>query len=252
MAKIIAIIPARMASTRFPGKPIVNICGKPMIEHVWRRVKMNKSLDEVVIATCDDEIKECAESFGAKVIMTSYKHERCTDRIAEAMNSIEADIIVNVQGDEPLIVPQMIDALIAPFVKKNDLVCTNLMSKISSESEFESPDVVKVVVDKENNAIYFSREPIPSRLKAGGMLFDKYKQLGVIAFRNDFLNLFAHLEPTPLEKVESVDMLRAIEHGYKVHMVLVDHAMVGVDTPADLKRAEELMRGDKLAKLYLD
>lgn len=168
---IISIIPARMASSRFPGKPMKDIFGMPMIEHVYRRVKMSKILSEVYVATCDKEIFDHIKSIGGKAVMTSDSHERCTDRCAEAMLKIEdetkekCDIIVMVQGDEPLTFPQMIDEAIEPMIKDKNIVITNLVADIDTIEEFENPNEVKVVMDKKNNALYFSREPIPSRKK---------------------------------------------------------------------------------------
>jgi 3-deoxy-manno-octulosonate cytidylyltransferase (CMP-KDO synthetase) len=248
---IVAIIPARMASTRFPGKPLSEIHGLPMIEHVRRRVGLCKLVDEVVVATCDKEIFNVVVNNGGRAIMTADTHERCTDRVAEAALSIKADIIVNVQGDEPLVRPEMFEPLLLPFEKEPDIVCTNLMAEITDNVEFNSPDVVKTVCDIKGNAVYFSREPIPSIRKAGQLAYKKYKQLGIIAFSRDFLDIFSKLPPTPLEAVESVDMLRAVEHGYNVRMVLSPFTVIGVDTPADLLRAIQLMSKDDLLHLYI-
>lgn len=249
--KVIAIIPARMASTRFPGKPLADILGLPMIEHVRRRVALSPFIDEVFVATCDQEIMEVVTNHGGQAVMTAKTHERCTDRVAEAALSLDADIIVNVQGDEPLVRPEMFETLLTVMSNEKDLVCANLMTEINCEEEFKSADVVKTVCDLEGNAIYFSREPIPSVSKAGGLVYKKYKQLGIIAFRKNFLHYFSKLPPTPLEMVESVDMLRAIEHGYKVRMVLSAFQVIGVDTPEDLERAVALMKNDNLFASYM-
>ena len=246
---VIAIIPTRMASTRFPGKPLVDILGLPMIEHVRRRVELCNDIHDVIVATCNKEIYNIVTENGGHAVMTSADHERCTDRVAEAALLLEADIIINVQGDEPLVRPDVLKDLLKPFNEKSDIVCTNLMSEIT-DAEFNSPDVVKTVFDLEGNAVYFSREPIPSKLKAPDTNYKKYKQLGIIAFQNLFLQQFANLQPSPLEIVESVDMMRAIEHGYKVRMVETGFNMMGVDTPADLKLVIELMRKDDLFGSY--
>ena len=248
--KVVAVIPARMASTRFPGKPLAEIQGLPMIEHVRRRVALSPLIQEVVVATCDQEIFAAVTAEGGQAVMTAPTHERCTDRVAEAAVSIEADIIINVQGDEPLVQPDMFVALLAPLVADPELPCTNLMSEILSDDEFTSPNVVKTVCDFKGNALYFSREPIPSVRKAGDLAFRKYKQLGIIAFRYEFLHTFTDLAPTPLEAVESVDMLRAVEHGYQVRMVVTPFQVVGVDTPEDLEKARVLMKTDELLKTY--
>ena len=233
-----------MASTRFPGKPLADILGLPMIEHVRRRLLLSHDINDVIVATCDQEILDLVQSYGGQVIMTSDQHERCTDRVAEAIAEINADVVINVQGDEPLINPEMIGPLLEPLKKEKDLLCTNLMNKIETNVEFNNPNVVKTVCDARGNALYFSREPIPSPLKAGELHYKKYKQLGIIAFRNNFLKHFTKLRPTPLEQVESVDMMRAIEHGYKVRMVLSPFEGIGVDTPGDLEDAIILMKQD--------
>jgi 3-deoxy-manno-octulosonate cytidylyltransferase (CMP-KDO synthetase) len=248
--KVVAVIPARMASTRFPGKPLADILGLPMIEHVRRRVALSPLIQEVVVATCDREIFAVVTANGGQAVMTAPTHERCTDRVAEAATSIAADIILNVQGDEPLVQPDMFAPLLALFPAEPELPCTNLMSEILSDEEFANPNVVKTVCDLKGNALYFSREPIPSVRKAGGLALPRYKQLGIIAFRQEFLHVFTHLAPTPLETVESVDMLRAVEHGYPVRMVVTPFQMVGVDTPEDLERARALMQNDELLKTY--
>ena len=251
MMTIVAIIPARMDSTRFPGKPLADILGLPMIEHVRRRVAMCSALSDAIVATCDQEIIDTIESFGGKAVMTASSHERCTDRIAEAARNIEADIVVNIQGDEPLFNPEMILDLIEPFYREHNLNCTNLMSEISDWDEFKSRDVVKTVCTPKGNALYFSREPIPSKSCSNQTEFKGYKQLGVIAFRSGFLQKFNSLSPTPLEEAESVDMLRVLEHGYSVRMVPTRHCMIGVDTPDDLDRVVKIMRNDELTKSYL-
>lgn len=248
--KVVAVIPARMASTRFPGKPLADILGLPMIEHVRRRVALSPLIQEVVVATCDREIFETVTTSGGQAVMTAPTHERCTDRVAEAMTAIAGDIVINVQGDEPLVHPDMFAPLLAPFQGEPELPCANLMSAIVSDEEFANPNVVKTVCDLKGNALYFSREPIPSVRKASGLAFQKYKQLGIIAFRRGFLQVFTNLAPTPLEAVESVDMLRAVEHGYQVRMVVTPFQVVGVDTPEDLERARTLMKHDELLRIY--
>lgn len=249
--KTIAVLPARMASTRFPNKPLVKISGLEMIEHVRRRVEMSSSIDEVIVATCDEEIKLKVESFGGKAVMTSDVHRGCIDRVAEAALYVKGDIIIVVQGDEPLILPSMLDDLVKPMLADPSIYCTNLVTKIVDEDEFQSPNAPKVVVDKNWDLLYASREPIPSRKKYSTDDYLKLKQLGVIAFRNDFLKTFSALAPTPLEIIESVDMNRAVEHGYKVRMVLTEGVMIGVDVPDDVARVESRLRADLLLPNYL-
>jgi 3-deoxy-manno-octulosonate cytidylyltransferase (CMP-KDO synthetase) len=249
MAKIAAIIPARMASTRFPGKPLAKICGLPMIEHVRRRVSLCKMLNYVSVATCDEEIYSTVVSYGGRACMTSDKHERCTYRIAEAAEKLDADIVINIQGDEPLIVPDMIEDLIKKFLSDKNHQCINLISPINSDEEFEDPNVVKTVVDREGCVLYFSRSPIPAKWKTRTN-FVKFKQLGVIAFKKDILLTFAKLKPTPLEIVESVDMLRLLEHGYKIKTMISNYTTYGVDRVEDLKKVEKIMHNDLLCKRY--
>lgn len=249
--KIIAMIPARMAATRFPDKPLARILGLPMIEHVRRRTQMCASLAATVVATCDREIVEVVESFGGQAVMTSDKHERCTDRIAEAALQFDADIYVNVQGDEPLILPEMIDAVVKPLLEDPELPSANLVTRITETTEFHDPNAPKVVTNCHGDLLYISREPIPSNKKFDGNDFLKLKQLGIIAFRSDFLQIFTQLEPTPLEIIESVDMNRAVEHGFRVKMVEVRGMMIGVDLPTDIDRVAKALSHDKLVGKYL-
>lgn len=247
--KIAAIIPARMAATRFPNKPLALILGMPMIEHVRRRVEMSDVLNDVVVATCDNEIRDVVEANGGKVIMTKSTYERCTDRIEEAAHSIDADVVINVQGDEPLVTPSMLHDLIVPFKEDDSVLSANLVSLITDDNEFQDPNAPKVVSNLKNEILYISREPIPSKRKYKGT-YNRYKQLGLIAFRKDFLHTFSQLEPTPLEEIESVDMMRAIEHGYIVKMVETRSILQGVDVPSDIEKVEKLLSNDSLLPLY--
>lgn len=255
--KVIGIIPARMASSRFPGKPLAKICGIPMVGHVYLRSKMSKILNEVYVATCDHEISDYINSIGGKVVMTKDTHERASDRCAEAMLKIEketgrkVDIIVMIQGDEPMLYPEMIDEVIKPMIEDDSIIqVINLMAALKSRQEHDDPNEIKVVVDRNNFAIYFSREPIPS-WKKGAKNIPMLKQICIIPFRRDFLIKFNELEPTPLEIIESVDMLRVLEHGYKVKMVLTNYETYSVDTIEDLKKVEMLMENDKLIVQYM-
>lgn len=251
----IAIIPARMASSRFPGKPLADIHGIPMIGHCYYRTKMSTTVDEVYIATCDEEIRAYAGSIGAPCIMTANTHERASDRIAEAMLKIEADsgvrhdIVVLVQGDEPMLHPDMVDAMVRALEQDPDLLLANGVAAIPTAAEFEDPNEVKVVVDIAGDAIYFSREPIPSRSKWDGDV-PMLKQVCIIPFRRDYLLQFNDTPQTPLEKIESVDMMRVIETGGKVRMVPMAHETLSVDTPHDLERVRARMDGDELMARY--
>jgi 3-deoxy-manno-octulosonate cytidylyltransferase (CMP-KDO synthetase) len=243
--KMVGIIPARMAASRFPGKPLAPLAGRPMIEHVYRRAMHSTHLAEVYLATCDREIYEAVEKFGGRAIMTADTHVRCTDRVAEAAQTLAADVVVNIQGDEPLIHPAAIDLLCEAALANPALPCVNLGNVITSEADFRNPNQVKAVCDRAGNALYMSRQPIPTT-KAWGTT-PVLRQLGMIAFRRDFLETFWNLPPTPLEQAESIDMLRAIEHGYPVRMVVSEFESFGVDTPDDLRVAEERLAGDSFA-----
>lgn len=254
--KAIAFIPARMGSSRFPGKPMANIHGIPMIGHCYFRSKMCSELHSTYVATCDQEIYDYIKSINGDVVMTFKNHERATDRIAEALIKVEDqtgdrfDLVVMVQGDEPMVVPEMISQAIKPFEDDNNVQVVNLMSPINSVGDFEDPNEVKVVVDNGNNALYFSREPIPSLKKWNGEV-SMLKQVCIIPFRRDFLIQFNNMQSTNLEKIESIDMLRILEHGYKVRMVFSDFETYSVDTQKDLDKVQSLMESDHLLKEYL-
>jgi len=249
--RIVAIIPARMAANRFPGKPLALILGLPMIEHVRRRASLCDTLDEVIVATCDEAIREVVEEAGGRVIMTSDVHERCTDRIAEAAILANGDIVINVQGDEPLVMPNMMDEVIQPLLEDCELLTVNLVARIANQEEFDDSNTCKVVTNRVGDLLYISREPIPSQKKAATSDYIRLKQLGIIAFRNDFLQIFTKLEPTPLEQIESVDMMRAVEHGYRVKIVETNNRLIGVDVPEDIERVEKILATDPLIKRYL-
>ena len=252
----IAIIPARMGSSRFPGKPLADIHGLPMVLHVALRTRLARRLSAVYVATCDEAIAQVCAAAGVAAIMTSPAHERCSDRTAEALTHIEratgcrADSVVMVQGDEPMITPQMIDAALTPLLEDEHVRVVNLMADMATEEEFNDPNEVKVVTDCAGNALYFSREPVPSR-KKGAVRVPMRKQVCIIPFRREALLHFNALPATPLEQIESVDMLRLLEHGEQVRMVLVRERTLSVDTVADLARVRELMRHDTLMRSYL-
>ncbi len=253
---IIGIIPARLASSRLPQKPMADILEMPMIGHVYKRSKLCKQLNEVYVATCDQEIVDYIESIGGKAIMTSNLHERASDRSAEALLKIESetgnkvDIIVMIQGDEPMITPEMISASVEPLFDDPTIQITNLMATMKSKEEHEDPAEVKVVVDKNNFALYFSREPIPSR-KKGVENVPMFKQVCIIPFRRDFLLEYNQMEQTPLEIIESVDMNRLLENGIKIKMVMRDEETYSVDTKADLENVNNRMKNDPLLAQYL-
>lgn len=241
--RVTGIIPARMGSQRFPGKPLAKIRGLTMLEHVYRRAKLSPTLDDVRVATCDDEIRDAAEGFGARVVMTSDRHTRCSDRVAEAARSIDTEIVINIQGDEPLLHPAVLDEVARPFFDDGSIVCTTIIGEILDESDFESRNVVKIVRSLAGDILYFSREPIPSRGQEGTAAW--FKQAGIYAFTRDFLVKFGSLPEGSLESAESVDLLRVLEHGFRVRGVLSNYPTLGVDTPDDLTRAERLMGEDE-------
>jgi 3-deoxy-manno-octulosonate cytidylyltransferase (CMP-KDO synthetase) len=248
--KLTVIIPARMSSTRFPGKPLVDILGIPMIEHVRRRVLLHSDVESAIVATCDYEIADVVSSFGGEVAMTDSSHFCCNDRVSEAASQLESDIIINVQGDEPLFNPNMLDYLINPMKMDSDISCTNLMTKITSKAEFVDKNIVKVVNDLSGHAMYMSREAIPSDSKGVLDYENCYKQLGVYAFKKPLLDSFLSWGPSPMEMVETVDMLRLLEHGQKVKMIEAPFDGVGVDTPKDLEVAIKLMKEDEFYGNY--
>lgn len=245
-----------MASSRFPGKPMADILGMPMIGHCCKRSKMSSILKEVYVATCDKEIYDFVESIGGKAVMTADTHERASDRTAEALMKIEKstgkkiDLVVMLQGDEPMITPEMIESAVQPLIEDKSIKVSNLYAKIKTVEEFEDPNEVKVVVDKNEFALYFSREPIPSR-KKGITEVPMLKQVCIIPFERDFLLEYNAMEQTPLEIIESVDMMRILENGMKVKMVYTDNESYAVDTQKDLENVIEKMKFDPLIKEYL-
>ena len=236
--KITAIIPIRYGSTRFPGKALALIKGKPMIWHVYQQVSLLAQFDRVIIATDDRRIYRCVSKFGGEVVMTSAQHSSGTDRIAEVARKLPCDLVVNVQGDEPLIAPEMIAAAIQPFFRDENLLMGTLKKRITEQVEVNDHNVVKVVTDQDDFALYFSRLPIPFLRKPAT---DYYKHIGLYVYRRDFLLKYTQLPPTPLEKSESLEQLRALENGYRIKVVETEFNSIGVDTPADIVRVEQLL-----------
>jgi len=242
---ILAIIPARMGSSRFPGKPMAKILGKPMIGHVYDRVASSPILCMTVVATCDREIYDYIKSIGGNAVMTADTYERASDRCAEALLKLEAanklsyDIVVMVQGDEPMTHPGMIAEAVQPMIEDSDIKVVNLLGKIKDDDEFNDRNCIKVVCDLEGNALYFSREPIPTSSKS--VDFSRSKQVCVIPFTRDFLIEYTELAPTSLEEIECVDMMRVLEHGLKVRMIPTSYESYAVDVLDDLTRVEKIM-----------
>ena len=238
--KILCVIPARYASTRLPGKPLADIVGKPMIQHVYERSAQATIPQQVVVATDDEKVFQAVQQFGGKVVMTSSEHQTGTDRLAEvASKYAEVDVIINVQGDEPLIDPKVIDELAQEFLNDTALQMASVMSIMDTE-DYQNPNVVKVVTDLNNNALYFSRSLLPYPRVAGKV--NVYKHIGIYAYKKDFLLKFAKLEPTPLEQSESLEQLRALENGYKIKMIKTKAKFIGVDSIEDLQTVNELLR----------
>ena len=239
--KILCVIPARYASTRLPGKPLKDVAGKPMICRVYDRASQAKTLSGVVVATDDERILRAVEDHGGRAMMTAKDHPTGTDRLAEVAEAYpDVDLIINVQGDEPLIEPSLIDELGRAFDGDAELQMATVMTPMEDEAEQKNPNNVKVVTDKNGCALYFSRSLLPyPRNDAGTPV---YKHIGIYAYRRDFLLAYAKMAPTPLERTESLEQLRALENGYKIRCIVTNARFVGVDTPEDLAKVNEIYK----------
>ncbi|HEX2278820.1 MAG TPA: 3-deoxy-manno-octulosonate cytidylyltransferase [Candidatus Tectomicrobia bacterium] len=258
-ADVVAIIPARYASSRFPGKPLVEIAGKPMIKWVYERTRQASGVGRVLVATDDERIAQAVRRFGGDAVMTSPDHPTGTDRLAEVAATLEAELIVNVQGDEPLIEPAAIDAALAPFAETPTLAMSTLRCPIPSLDELFDISITKVVTDRDDFALYFSKAPIPYhrdewgtvasivprlRLSGGTAPIVGWRHIGLYVYRRTFLREFARLPQTPLERLEKLEQLRAIEHGYRIKVVPTPYVSIGVDTPEDVAKVGRLLRGE--------
>ena len=255
--KVVAIIPARYASTRLPGKPLIEIAGKPMILRVVERAARAASINRVIVATDDERVFQAVADAGVEVVMTAPDHATGTDRLAEVAAKLDAGIIVNVQGDEPLIEPETIEAAVAPLLADRSIVMSTTCEPIESVEDALKSNVVKVVVDRDSFALCFSRNPIPfpraavlehgsirsALLARPEMLRTFNKHTGLYVYRRDFLLTYAKLPPTPLEQSEMLEQMRALEHGYKIKVVAVSHRSIGVDTPEDVKLVRRMIGG---------
>ena len=248
--KVTAIIPSRMNSSRFPGKPLFSILGIPMIEHVRRRTELSAIINNVIIATCDEEIFEVVTKNGGIAVMTNPNHMRPTERTEEAALSVDSDIILMVQGDEPMVLPETLEKVIRPFIGNPELQVVNLVHPIIDRSEIENKNVVKVVLSLTNNILLLSRSPIPSGFIDPNIQY--FKQSGIIAFRKSYLHQYAKLKSTNLEINESVDMLRVLEHGYSIMAVVEEHETKGVDTPEQISIVEDLLKNNAEQKKYFN
>ena len=246
--KVLAVIPARWASVRFPGKPIIDILGKPMVQWVSEQAQKARLVTEVVIATDDKRIYDAVIGFGGKVVMTSPNHQSGTDRVAEVAKNIECDIVVNIQGDEPLIPPENIDLVIKPLLDSGKLAVSTLMTAITSSSEILDPDICKVVVDDSGFALYFTRAPIPyhrdfesmdkpnsdSQMGVNQMILG-YKHIGIYAYKKSFLLQFSNMKTSRLENIEKLEQLRILENRYSIQVVETEQNSIGVDRPSDIE-----------------
>jgi 3-deoxy-manno-octulosonate cytidylyltransferase (CMP-KDO synthetase) len=252
----VAIIPARYHSSRLPGKPLAEILGRPMIEHVYQRAAAAPSIEQVIVATDDARIVQAVERFGGNVRMTRADHASGSDRLAEVASQLQCDIVVNVQGDEPMLDPLMIEEAIDPMRHDSIVDIATLRKRITEPRDFLDPNVVKVVVTREDFALYFSRSPVPflrdtqtrphpAWLRESWCRL--YKHVGLYVYRRDVLLAFAALQPTSLERAESLEQLRALEHGLRIKVVETSYESIGVDTPEDLERVRQLMAADTRA-----
>jgi len=243
-ATAVVIIPARYQSTRFPGKPLADIVGRPMIEHVYRHAEAAQSVHHVLVATDDPRIQDAVTAFGGDVRMTSASHTTGTDRLAAVAQNIECDLIVNVQGDEPLIEPSLIDESLAVLVSEPTCSIATVHCPITDPVELADPNVVKVVVDRAGNALFFSRAAIPHHRSHRSAVNGEplgHKHIGLYVYRRDCLLSLARLKPTPLERIEQLEQLRALESGYRIRTIETVQDPIGVDTPDDLQRVRRIM-----------
>jgi 3-deoxy-manno-octulosonate cytidylyltransferase (CMP-KDO synthetase) len=233
--KIIGVIPARFGSTRFPGKALADIGGKPMIQHVWESSSKSKLINELYVATDDKRIFDAVGMFWGKAVMTSPKHKSGSDRIGEVVKNIKCDIVVNIQGDEPFINPLNIDKAIKPLIQDSKIMVSTLCTQIKNKEEIDNPNVVKVVTDKNGFALYFSRHSIPyNRDNSKGVSY--YKHIGLYVYRKDYLMKFIKMKPSKLELTEKLEQLRILENGERIKVVVTNIDSITVDTPEDLKK----------------
>jgi 3-deoxy-manno-octulosonate cytidylyltransferase (CMP-KDO synthetase) len=237
----VAVIPARFASTRFPGKPLAEIDGRPMIQHVYGRAKLARTVSRVIVATDDLRIATAVIAFGGEVKLTRGDHPSGTDRLAEVAAHLDCDIVVNVQGDLPLVDPAAIDEAVAPFAADPDVLISTLYRRITDAEDLRNPNIVKVTIDRGGFALYFSRAPIPYIRDPRGGWPPLYRHIGLYAYRRSALMVVAALEPTPLERAEGLEQLRALEHGIRIKAVETRYESVEVDTPEDLEHVRRLL-----------
>ncbi|MCM8791902.1 MAG: 3-deoxy-manno-octulosonate cytidylyltransferase [Candidatus Omnitrophica bacterium] len=239
----VGVIPARYKSTRFEGKILAEIFGKPMLQFVWERAKQARLLDEVIIACDNEKVKEIAENFGANVVLTAKEHPSGTDRIAEVVALMDVKVVVNIQADEPLIQPVMIDSVVDTLLSEKGLEMVTLMKRITDLKDLDNPNVVKVVVDKNNFALYFSRAPIPYKAKDSKVKEPVYfKHIGIYGYTKDFLFTYKNIPVSLLEAMEKLEQLRVLFEGFKIKVLETRYETIGVDTPEDLERVKEYLK----------
>ncbi len=246
--RVVAVIPARYASTRFPAKPLAAICGKPMIQWTYERTAAATLIDDVIVATDDERIQACVQGFNGHVAMTSTDHQTGTDRIAEAVSNEDADLIINVQGDEPMVSPDVLDQLIQAMLDRPETEMGTIAVPIDPESEsFQDPNVVKCIAGADGHALYFTRCPAPFARDERPADAQPLHHWGIYAFRRAFLERFITLPRSPLERCESLEQLRALENGARIFVLRAAEAAIGVDVPEDIEKVEALMREEGLA-----
>jgi len=247
--KITGLIPARYASTRFPGKALATLLDRPMIQHTFERASRARCLTDLYVVTDDRRIEDAVRRFGGKPIMTSRDHPSGTDRLAEAVLDLDSDVIVNIQGDEPLITPEAIDTVVQPLLDDPDVPMSTLAHRITRPEDLHNPHMGKVVFDRQGQALYFSRSPLPwpgEKTSGSHLRGTRYfNTVGLYGYRRGFLLTFAALEPTPLERAERLEQLRALEHGYRIMVKETDYAPLGVDVPKDLEKAAERLAAEE-------
>jgi len=241
--KVLAVIPARYGSTRLPGKPLSLIAGQPMIQHVFERVRQARNVSRTVVATDDERIQKAVEEFGGEAVMTRRDHRSGTDRVAEVAAHIPAEIYVNIQGDEPLVDPEMIDAVVSAMMEDDAVHIATPCTAILQPNDIMDPNIVKVVRDFDGNGLYFSRAPVPwIRDPAREVAARHWKHIGLYAFRRDALLEFPTLPPGELERIEQLEQLRWLENGFQIRVVETDYDAVSVDVPADIERVEKILK----------
>jgi len=241
--KVVCIIPSRYESSRFPGKPLADLCGKPMIQHVYERVLASPLVSHAAVATDDERIFRAVKGFGGHAVMTAPAHRSGTDRVAEAVSSLglgDSDVVVNIQGDQPLFEPVQIEEVARPLLDDPEVCFSTLIYRIRRREEITHPNAVNVVFDRKGFALYFSRATIP-HVRDGGRQAAYYKHHGIYAYRRSFLMTFAGLAEGELERLEALEQLRALEHGYRVKVVETQHDSVEVDTPEELARVKKIL-----------